>query len=943
MVGLATQQDLPAQRIECPFVRACIARRITSLTNNLFKIINLSRVTVLSIISLVTMTIGFLSSFAGLELDTFETNMMQLRLYLSQVPCIMTGNMDLIKENSPREFLNSLTKLLLKVTEQSLNPFVNVTPSDRLTIKQGYDAKTRMQLSLRRCFVRIQPFGVIMAGPPGSGKTHGLNKLCSDLYKLDHDNFDRDTIVVLNESDKFQSEFQTHHKIVIFDDLGATLADYAGEDPFRKIIDFINNVPKTALKPEVDLKGCVWIEPDIVGATTNMIIPFEERKGRNTESVLCPDAINRRFKLKVWQTGYDEFRIIPNDFVPIVKDNRLWNTNHLDLPIINYEKLFHIAKTLYLEHMESQRSYLSLTETLYPSPLKAESKTIQNDDLWKEVLPEYTRERLDNAAKQIYNRFDPVPDERRDYDLQREAFNNDLEFQLSNLYLREQLYDMRFDREYCPWSKYYELHDQCCEYEETLKKHIVELQAVIADQKRELDVLQDFHETLSPATETPKRPTEWLVDMVANYEASIAAPPLDSSNPAERDNSNQGIPLLVAESKGLKAEGSDCSKVRDFSMKSLESLCSLSTTTAQTPPYFYPQSGEEFTEGLESVIDPQRILFLAEYVPYKFIVNALYKNVKPMDSYFPIEAFQDGFCTSDGGWYCITLSAKHYSACGVLVEYTEFKQLLEAMEYTNLDPLPLRAEGKSQTWRRNNADYNNRLASYEAHKKPVGKAFPRKKIETIHLAINAQMKALANDLKDIDISEKKVQFQPQSNDEWEMSSTKRPSRNDVTLSYPPYRFRNLTLDQVHNTEDLKVYTRTLGCKMISGYRIIPYAQWKDDRMYQGIDSYIYSLAHNIMYLITPKNSEGNISPSQNEFIKHIEKICTIVYIAYGNDRTIVASTHNIDYHKIGVDLRTMLKHHSMFFLLTKGQSRKDGLLKFYSGSIAGVDSLTVSY
>lgn len=888
------------------------------------------------------MVIGFLSSFAGLELDTFETNMMRLRLYLSQVPCIMTGNMDLIEESTPREFLDTLTTLLKKVTEQSLNPFTNVTPSDRLTIKQGYDAKTRMQLSLRRCFVRIQPFGIIMAGPPGSGKTHGLNKLCSDLYKLDHENFDRDTIVVLNESDKFQSEFQTHHKIVIFDDLGATLADYAGDDPFRKIIDFINNVPKTALKPEVDLKGCVWIEPDIVGATTNMIVPFEERKGRNTDSVLCPDAINRRFKLMVWQTGYDEFRIIPNKFKPLYTGQNYAKTNHLTLPAINYEKLFHIAKTLYLEHMKSQREYLELTESLYPAPLKAEGKTLPNDDLWSDVFEDRARASLQEEAKKIYNKYNPVREEIRDHDLKRGSFTSDLEWKLSNLYLREQLCDLRFDRDFCTLDKYYELNDQCVKYESDLRKKIDQLQEVVDDQREELDLLRTFREPLIPTPEGDKDIVTMADALLEVIEVPAVVSPLPKvAEPADASDETTTKPLR-AESRTSNRPVDNSTEARDITTRTMETGMSGLSISELHFPHFSPQSGYEFIDNLPDTVNAQRILFLADYVPYKFIVNALYSNTRPMDSYFPIEAFADGFCTRDGGWYCMSVSSKHFNACGVHVGYKEFKQLLETIDYSDMDPLPLKAEGKSKTWRRRNQDYNDRLNSYEEHKKPKGKSFPRNKMEKIHLQMNTEEKALANDRQGIGKSDEKIQYQIQLGCEWELSSTKRPSRHDVTLSYPTYRLRNLTLDQVNNTEDLKTYMRTLGCKMVPGYRIIPYAQWKEDRMYQGVDSFIYSLSLNVMYVITSKNDESQISATRNEFMTHLEKICTIVYIAYGDDSTIVAATHDIDYQKIGVDLRTMLKHHSMFFLLTKGQSRKDGLLKFYSGSITGLDSLTVS-
>jgi hypothetical protein len=40
-------------------------------------------------------------------------------------------------------------------------------------------------------------------------------------------------------------------------------------DPYRKIIDFINNIRKTSLNPNLEMKGKVFIEPDLVIVTTN--------------------------------------------------------------------------------------------------------------------------------------------------------------------------------------------------------------------------------------------------------------------------------------------------------------------------------------------------------------------------------------------------------------------------------------------------------------------------------------------------------------------------------------------------------------------------------------------------------------------------------------------------------------------------------------------------
>jgi hypothetical protein len=81
--------------------------------------------------------------------------------------------------------------------------------------------------------------------------------------------------VTLNETDEFQSEFRTHHKVVILDDIAneaapETSAYAAPKNPFRKIIDFINNITKVALNPTLEAKGRVLIKPELVVCTSNM-------------------------------------------------------------------------------------------------------------------------------------------------------------------------------------------------------------------------------------------------------------------------------------------------------------------------------------------------------------------------------------------------------------------------------------------------------------------------------------------------------------------------------------------------------------------------------------------------------------------------------------------------------------------------------------------------
>jgi len=111
-------------------------------------------------------------------------------------------------------------------------------------------------------------------------------------------------MVTLNETDEYQSEFRTSHKVVLFDDIGASkygLADT--KNPWRKVVDFVNNIRKTALNPNVEMKGKVYIEPDLVIITSNLDFT---RGAAINQYIPAQDAIFRRFNRIVRVTNHHE-------------------------------------------------------------------------------------------------------------------------------------------------------------------------------------------------------------------------------------------------------------------------------------------------------------------------------------------------------------------------------------------------------------------------------------------------------------------------------------------------------------------------------------------------------------------------------------------------------------------------------------------------------------
>jgi ABC-type dipeptide/oligopeptide/nickel transport system ATPase component len=152
--------------------------------------------------------------------------------------------------------------------------------------------------------IRKQPYCIALTGAPGCGKTGTAMKIAAALVKAKYGKFKSTDVVTLNETDEFQSEYRTNHRVVIFDDIGAENPNNTTTNPWRKIIDFVNNIRKTSLNPNLELKGNVYIQPDLVIVTTNL------QPSLNLMTwVECPGAIFRRiskfYHLERFDSVYD--------------------------------------------------------------------------------------------------------------------------------------------------------------------------------------------------------------------------------------------------------------------------------------------------------------------------------------------------------------------------------------------------------------------------------------------------------------------------------------------------------------------------------------------------------------------------------------------------------------------------------------------------------------
>lgn len=150
--------------------------------------------------------------------------------------------------------------------------------------------------------IREKPYGILLYGDSGVGKSAIVNALVRYVLKVNNKDFSPKAVITLNQEDKYQSEFRTHHKGVILDDICNTALERTEGSPTTPIIMFLNQVPMSALNPNAEMKGQVMIEPDVVCGTTNVKDLMSNQLSNE------PLSINRRFEVTITQTVKEEYR-----------------------------------------------------------------------------------------------------------------------------------------------------------------------------------------------------------------------------------------------------------------------------------------------------------------------------------------------------------------------------------------------------------------------------------------------------------------------------------------------------------------------------------------------------------------------------------------------------------------------------------------------------------
>jgi len=219
-------------------------------------------------------------------------------------PLIQTGNALGQLNLSNTEFDHRLESLVGKMKEivPSLKNFDKKLMTDKiqrlLTMKNDF---ITMQIS---CGVRRAPFTIEAFGESSQGKTTLLDQLIEACLVSANLSTDKGRQATINASDKFMSTWKTSNLVAKLDDMCNTKSNFVEKAPTQWVIDLCNNEPFYAPKAELEAKGKVFVQPEIVTISTN-------KKDLDAYTYShCPYSIQRRAHLVLTVRAKERFQKI---------------------------------------------------------------------------------------------------------------------------------------------------------------------------------------------------------------------------------------------------------------------------------------------------------------------------------------------------------------------------------------------------------------------------------------------------------------------------------------------------------------------------------------------------------------------------------------------------------------------------------------------------------
>lgn len=188
--------------------------------------------------------------------------------------------------------LNSRISTYLDFVTDILNINTDHSRTSKITSNRDKlrSIHTEVKVMLHTIVMRRAPWGVMVHGSPGRGKTFVVKEITNTIGNiLSHD---LNKIFSFSSVDQYMTNYRSDMWAIILDDIAAVKTSTGQQDhQLLNVINLINNTPYFSVQAGVDDKGAHPVLSDIVIGTTNV------KDLRASQTFNEPYAIHRRFPL----------------------------------------------------------------------------------------------------------------------------------------------------------------------------------------------------------------------------------------------------------------------------------------------------------------------------------------------------------------------------------------------------------------------------------------------------------------------------------------------------------------------------------------------------------------------------------------------------------------------------------------------------------------------
>lgn len=223
---------------------------------------------------------------------------------------VKNGNLERVANISTHEFDRRLEALCstLRNLMGTKNSFEKKLIQDKfmkvLKVKNDYITH---RLS---CGLRKAPFALEFVGNSNQGKSSVSEQMITALLTSGGLPTGKEYQASYNGSDKYFSTWSTDKLVLLIDDMANEKSQFVERPPTRVIIDVCNNAPFYANMADIDSKGKVFVEPNLVVVTTN-VKDLDARIYSN-----CPYSIQRRMHMVISVNAKAMFQKVDSDGKP---------------------------------------------------------------------------------------------------------------------------------------------------------------------------------------------------------------------------------------------------------------------------------------------------------------------------------------------------------------------------------------------------------------------------------------------------------------------------------------------------------------------------------------------------------------------------------------------------------------------------------------------------